>query len=190
MTGLVRAGGRRTGVLAASVAVLLAGGGIVAGGAATAAPGRQAALATEFLSRFQGAWKGSGFVVHPIAGRQNVRCDFHGTSSGNSVSIDGTCRAMLLFSRHLSADLTFSPATGRYSGIYRGAKVGPARLDGLRQGDSLRLTVTWPKPVNGDTTAEMIISNAGKGDFRLEMLDSVRPGTATQMTTDVSFRRP
>jgi hypothetical protein len=38
------------------------------------------------------------------------------------------------------------------------------------------LTVTWPKPVNGDTKATMTIQNSGNGALAITVVDAVHPG--------------
>jgi hypothetical protein len=87
----------------------------------------------------------------------------------------------------IAADITFDPKTGRYSGTYIGAKVGPARVSGVRDGDVVRLVITWPKPVQGDTRASMIIENAGEGRLRIVINDNVLPGGPEQRTSDMSL---
>ena len=66
-----------------------------------------------------------------------VRCTMRGSPSENEVSISGTCRAAVVFSRRISADLRFDPGSKRYSGTYVGSIIGPAQLSGRRQGDAV-----------------------------------------------------
>ena len=86
-----------------------------------------------FLDRFPGAWSGSATVIDK--GRTlNVSCQVTGAPDDTHISIRGHCNAGLI-GRAISADLTFDPNTGRYSGTYIGDDVGPAHLSGKRSGD-------------------------------------------------------
>jgi hypothetical protein len=145
---------------------------------------------SDFLARFDGSWSGGGLVQRNASENPNrVRCDMRGDSSATGVSISGTCRAAVVFSRRISADIRLDPATGRYSGTYVGSKVGPARLSGTRKGDAVNLTITWPKPVNGDTKARMTIRNDGNGDLRIVVTDEAEPGGPSAEVTDLALRQ-
>ena len=133
-----------------------------------------------FLDRFQGAWSGSATVIDK--GRTlNVSCQVTGAPDNTHISIRGHCNAGLI-GRAISADLTFDPNTGRYSGTYVGDDVGPAHLSGKRSGDTVRLTITWPKPVNGDTTAKMTIVNTGNGTLKITLDDKPAVGSMVART--------
>ncbi|ESR25507.1 hypothetical protein N177_1619 [Lutibaculum baratangense AMV1] len=150
-------------------------------GAAYAAP-------EAFLSRFDGQWAGSGTVQRNAKDNHHrVSCTANGQSGATRVSIDGTCRAAIIFSRKIGADLTLDPATGTYTGTYIGSKIGPARLAGKRQGDAIHLVITWPQDVNGDRESQMTITNAGDGSFAVRIDDEVEPGGPVTTTTDISF---
>jgi hypothetical protein len=113
-----------------------------------------------------------------------------GAPSENAVSLRGTCRAAVIVSRDFGADVSFDPGSGRYSGVYTGSKIGPARLSGRRSGDAVNLTITWPQPVNGDTKARMTIRNGGDGQLQILVTDEVAPGgPTTEMTNLVLSRR-
>jgi hypothetical protein len=138
----------------------------------------------DYLKRFDGSFKGAGKVRTEAAGSPyNVKCDVSGNATETRVSLGGTCRAMAIVTRKIGADLTVSP-DGTYSGTYTGSKIGPAAVQGRRSGDNVVLTVTWPKPVNGDKKAIMTISNSGNG-FSFAVDDEATPGGQVVRMTDV-----
>jgi hypothetical protein len=138
----------------------------------------------DYLKRFDGSFKGAGKVRTAADGSPyNVKCNVSGNATATRISLDGTCRAMAVVSRKIGADLTVSP-DGTYSGVYTGSKIGPAAVRGRRTGDNVVLTVTWPKPVNGDQKALMTISNNGNG-FSFAVDDEATPGGKVVRMTDV-----
>jgi hypothetical protein len=145
---------------------------------------------TVFLARFDGAWSGSG-TVQKDAGSDpwNVACNAIGRLDNNHISIKGACTAAMIVSRAIQADLTYNPATNTYSGVYIGAKSGPARLYGKRVGDRIDLTITWAAPINGDTKARMTIYNEGSGSLRIVVSDQVGPGGPVKATSMIRFRQ-
>jgi hypothetical protein len=144
----------------------------------------------DFLARFEGTWSGSGLVARKEAENTNkVRCTMKGAPDANSVSMNGTCRAALIFSRQIGADIRFDPGSGRYTGVYTGSSIGPAGLSGKRRGDAVVMTITWPKPVRGDTTATMTIKNPGNGQLSIVVTDEVEPGGPTATVTNLSLSR-
>lgn len=150
----------------------------------------EAASESSFLSRFQGQWHASGLVRRNARSDGNqVTCTMSGSHGASSVSIGGTCRAYLIFTREIRADLSYDPRTGRYSGTYVGSRIGPASLSGRRFGDTVTLAIRWPKPVNGDTQATMIIRSLGSDAFRFVVTDHVAPGGPVETMTDLTFRR-
>ncbi len=100
----------------------------------------------------------------------------------------GKCGAFI-FSREISADIHYDPETGRYAGVYIGSSIGPARLSGRRVGDAIVLTITWPKPVNGDTSATMTIRNAGDGALIITVADQLHPGGPEAEVTRLAFNQ-
>jgi hypothetical protein len=143
---------------------------------------------TGFLKRFDGAWSGTGLVQRKIEeGPHQVSCKMTGAPTSDGVSISGVCRAAVIFSRQIRADLRYDPGSGRYSGTYVGAKVGPARLSGKRNGDAVILTIFWPKPVNGDKTATMTIRNPGDGNLRIVVAAKPRPGGSNAEVTNLAL---
>jgi hypothetical protein len=147
-----------------------------------------ASAATDFLQRFDGKWSGSGLVQRNEGENPTqVNCTVRGNTGANGIAIGGTCRAYVLFTREIGAELTYDPKTERYTGVYRGSKIGPARLSGKRQGDALNLTVTWPKEVYGDRKANMTIRNTGGGTFSFVVTDEVNGQRVT--TTNLTLRK-
>lgn len=138
------------------------------------------------LAALEGRWTGSGTVHTPKFGTQTVRCTLDGTQSENRLQLAGTCRALLLLSRSIGADIRFDPKKKRYSGSYTGSMAGTASLAGRRRGQSVDLAVRWPKPVNGDTEARMQLVTSGDG-FRIVVMDQVN-GRETAVT-DLAFAR-
>lgn len=157
---------------------------------ALALPMGAAQAETDFLARFQGEWTGSGEVQRRAdEGAQSVNCTMAGQSGAATVAIGGTCRAYLIFSREVGADIRVDPATGRYTGTYRGSTIGTAQLDGTRNGNVVDLTITWPAVVNGDQTAKMQIINDGSGALRIVVSDQIGAGGPVQTTTDLRLSR-
>jgi hypothetical protein len=151
-----------------------------AGLAASAAPTGEG----DYINRFSGAWAGTGTLIKTVP--LQVSCKASGAPGENRITIDGDC-SLAIASVKIGADITFDPSTGRYSGTYIGAKVGPAHVSGTRNGDVVNLVITWPKPVQGDTRASMIIENAGAGHLRIVINDNVTPGGPEQLTSDMSL---
>ena len=117
-----------------------------------------------------------------------MTCTLNGQPSANAVSMSGECGAFI-FSKRISADLTFDPGSGRYSGTYVGSSIGPAGLSGKRSGDSVVLTITWPQPVNGDTKATMTIRNSGNGQLAITVTDEVEPGGPSAEVTQLALNQ-
>lgn len=143
-----------------------------------------------FLDRFKGSWIGSGSVRRDGESRPwQIDCKVTGYPSKNRISIQGSCRALLIVQRQVRADLTFDPRSGVYRGIYTGARVGPAQLSGRRNGDAINLRIAWPKPVNGDMEAMLVIRNEGGGALRITVSDNLVPGGPVIQTSDIVLRQ-
>jgi hypothetical protein len=143
-----------------------------------------------YLARFGGAWSGSGTVIRNADSNPwSIKCSLTGRTSAVKITVSGTCRAAVIISRQIGVDLTLDPATGLYNGVYTGSKIGPARLSGKQSGDAVLLTITWPKPVNGDRTARMTVINSGKGSLRITVSDNLKPGGPVQPTSDIRLKR-
>jgi len=142
----------------------------------------------QFLTRFVGKWKGSGFVrtrtyriAHP------VNCSVRGKTSSDKLDLNGTCTAYLVFTRDIGANLALKP-DGSYSGVYIGAKKGPSQLAGKRSDNTITLTVTWPKKINGDRTATLKISN-DSGGMHLEIWDRDKKSGDVVRTAALTFHK-
>lgn len=138
------------------------------------------AAEAEYLGLFNGSWSGGGTVIKGSIPWQ-VSCHAVGKPGENHIVIKGDC-SVAIIDVPIAADITYDPATGRYSGTYVGAKVGPAHLSGKRSGNVVNLAITWPKPVHGDTRAKMIIENDGNGSLRIVVTDNTVPD-GPQLTT-------
>jgi hypothetical protein len=142
----------------------------------------------EFLKQFGGSFAGKGGVrTAADSSPWNVKCKINGASTASSVSLDGSCTAAAVVTRKIGADLKVD-SSGLYKGVYTGSKIGPAALSGRRQGDSVVLNVTWPKPVNGDTQATMTITTTSKG-FTFAVDDLDKPGGSPVRMTDITLVR-
>ncbi|GGD91153.1 hypothetical protein GCM10011390_07350 [Aureimonas endophytica] len=140
-----------------------------------------------FLERFEGGWRGSGFVQRDVdKSPRRVSCRVSGSRPAeNRLSIAGTCRAAVVFTRQIGADLRYDPGSQRFSGTYTGSSKGPARVAGTQRGDALVLTITYPVPTYGDRVATMVIRNAGAGRFSMVVVDKV--DGADKETSNIDF---
>ena len=158
--------------------------------AATAPATPAFAQEADYLARFDGEWVGGGpFRRNAQSGPLTVRCTMGGDQGPNRMSVAGKCRAAVIFSRDIGADLTFDPNSGRYRGTYVGVRGGASALAGARRGDTVHLTVTWPKIVNGDRTANMEITNNGNGMLRIVVTDKVSADGPTEVMSDLTFSK-
>ena len=143
-----------------------------------------------YLDRFTGAFSGDGFVQREQdTSPRRVSCRVSGAKlSANRLSIDGTCRAAIIVSRKIGADIRYDPASKTFSGTYTGSSRGPAQLsNGRLRGGTLTLDLTYPTPVHGDRSAVMRIDNAGNGRFTLAVTDQI-DGKPTK-TSDVTLSK-
>ena len=134
-------------------------------------PAAAVAPEEDFIGRFGGNWSGSGTIIKGDVPFQ-VSCRASGQPGPNQVAIEGSC-SVAIASMKIAADVVFDPATSRYSGIYIGAKVGPAQVSGKRSGNVVHLTVNWPAPVNGQMKAQLAIENAGNGRLRIMLIENI-----------------
>ncbi|GAB1582791.1 hypothetical protein PPNSA23_27340 [Phyllobacterium phragmitis] len=142
------------------------------------------------LDRFAGTFRASGTVVEgPKATAHRARCNFTVEPMGsNRIALRGTCRAYLVFTRTISARLALS-GSGRVTGTYTGARVGTAQLAGRLRGGTLEMTVRWPKPLYGDTTANMRIVSLDPNRLQILVTDRIGPRGPTRQTTDLTLVR-
>ncbi|RCS23495.1 hypothetical protein DUT91_14610 [Phyllobacterium salinisoli] len=143
------------------------------------------------LDRFAGSYRASGTVVEgPKATKHRVGCNFTVRQpSRNRIALQGTCRAYLVVSRSISADLALGNRSGRVTGTYTGSRVGPARLVGQLRGGTLEMTVNWPRPLYGDTTARMRIVSLTPDRLKIVVTDRIGAGGPTRATTDLTLVR-
>jgi hypothetical protein len=145
---------------------------IITGSIAPQGGGRE----SDFFDRFAGTFSGSGEVKRNAnESASRVRCTLTGQPSANGITMNGTCGAFI-FSKQIRADIRYDASSGLYAGTYIGSAIGPAKLLGRRRGDAIVLTITWPKPVNGDTEAIMTIRNSGEGTLAITVTDDIRAG--------------
>ena len=98
------------------------------------ASGPTAAAEADFLSRFEGSFSGGGTVQRNAQEEPNqVTCTLTGQPSETGISMSGKCGAFI-FSKRISADLTFDEASGRYSGTYVGSSIGACTPVGQARG--------------------------------------------------------
>jgi hypothetical protein len=144
----------------------------------------------QFLERFRGNWFGSGKVQREGRSQpQQVTCSVTGSPAENRISAQGSCRAVLIFRRQISVDLSYDPSSGTYRGTYTGSRIGPARLTGSRSGNAVNLRIEWPRPVNGDTQAAMIIQNDGQGTLRITIADNLTSSGPIEQTSEIVLGR-
>ncbi|MGJ7042851.1 hypothetical protein J2Y63_006134 [Shinella sp. BE166] len=142
----------------------------------------------QFLGGLEGQYAGQGQVrlrtnKEPI----NVDCTFTSTASGNSLSLKGRCRGLLVVSRAVGVDLKISG--GAYRGSYIGAGSGPASLSGKRRGDTLNLAIGWAKEVNGDRRASLSVAKAGNDGLTLTTTDRDPASGKTVTTSRITLQR-
>ncbi|KXG86626.1 hypothetical protein [Agrobacterium bohemicum] len=143
---------------------------------------------SQFLSSLKGSWKGSGTVTMKIGSKPiNVNCTFNSTSSGPSLRMNGTCRGLLVIRRAISADLSASGT--RYRGNYVGPSGIPSALSGSRRNNSINLSITWKRVINGDRVAGMTITKVGNNGLRLRTTDKDGAGGPTVVTADIQLTR-
>ncbi|WFU12007.1 hypothetical protein QA646_18855 (plasmid) [Rhizobium sp. CB3090] len=151
-------------------------------------PGLATADESNFLQSLQGKWSGKGTIIRRIGTSPiDVTCIFAVTASAPSLSMRGNCRALLVVSRAISADLRVNGQ--RYNGIYVGPSGGRSGLSGVRQGNTIDLVVHWAKEVNGDRTANMEIQKIGGNSLNLRTIDRDPKTGRSAITSDIALRR-
>ncbi len=142
----------------------------------------------DFLTSLHGNWAGEGMVTIRIGLKPiGVSCAFNSTGNGNSFSMNGNCRGLLIVDRAISAK---QQANGtRYSGVYIGASGGRSLLSGTRSGDTINLAVRWAKEVNGDFEANMLIRKTGENGLSLLTFDRDPRTGRNVMISDIVLQR-
>lgn len=153
-----------------------------------AAPAVSAESGASYLDRFEGGWSGDGFVQRESDDEpRSVSCSFNSSRSGaNTINLKGSCRAALIFTREVGAQIRYDAASDTFNGSWTGSKKGPAKLtSGVLKGNTLTLKVTYPNVVHGDRNAVMTISNRGNGSFQLFVTDKV--GGQSKKTSNMTL---
>ena len=150
-----------------------------------------ASAAPAALDRYAGSFSGSGSIVEgPNATSHQVRCHFTILQQGaTSLSLQGICRAYLIISRSISANLAWDPRSGQVSGTYTGSRVGTALLRGRQVGTDFDLTIEWPRPLYGDTRARMRVASLDPSRFRIVVTDRIGENGPIRATTDLTLLR-
>ncbi|BAB48363.1 MULTISPECIES: hypothetical protein [Mesorhizobium] len=126
---------------------------------------------TKFLQSFKGNFAGKGTVqVTSDVPNVNVSCSFKSNATSTSLSLDGSCRGLILVTRAISAKLNVTGA--KYSGVYVGSRTGPAQLNGSRSGNAINLGIQWAQEINGDRKARMTVEKRGENGIRLTVTDT------------------
>lgn len=134
-----------------------------------------------FLRSLQGKFSGKGTVrIRTNTPVMNITCNFTSDATASSLSLDGTCRAMLIMTRQISAHLKVKGES--YTGTYVGSRSGPAGLSGSRKGDAINLDIHWAKIVNGDRDAELTVEKIGPDNMRMTVTD-MDPTTGKMVVT-------
>ncbi|MBF9197897.1 hypothetical protein I2H36_17825 [Microvirga sp. BT290] len=84
-------------------------------------------------------------------------------------------------------DLDWDPRSDRVTGTYTGSRVGTAQLAGKQTEGGFDLTITWPKPLYGDTSANLRVASAIPGRFRIVVMDRIGVSGPVRATTDLTL---
>lgn len=142
----------------------------------------------EFLRSLEGQYAGKGQVrlrtdKDPI----NVTCSFQSKATPASFSLNGKCRALVLVSRAVGAELVRSGNS--YRGSYIGGGSGPARLAGKRNGNTLNLTINWAKKINGDRRAQLSVAKTDPHGLILTTTDRDPKSGKPVITSKIVLQR-
>lgn len=166
--------------------------GLLAANAAAAAPraatSEPAAPGGAALPDLTGAWEGTGRVQKDENSKPiTVRCKIEGSQSPDEIGFAGECRALLIMKRAIGATLSLEGE--RLSGVYVGSLAGPAALSGtLSDTDLLTLDMTFPREVNGDVDATMLIRRPSDDEFTITTVDTMESGVDVT-TSQITFER-
>lgn len=153
-----------------------------------AMPTSVSAADSRFLQSIEGSWAGQGMVLTRIGGRSiNVDCNIDFDAGATSLDMGGSCRALVVASRAISASLKASG--NRYRGTYTGPSGQPSSLSGSLRGETLNLAVRWAREINGDRTATMTIARLGDNRLRLQTVDIDPASGKTVVTSRIDLSR-
>jgi hypothetical protein len=152
---------------------------------ATVAPNAIQAGEGDYIDLFGGLWSGKGMVLNDAKPWQ-VDCKAVGDPGINRLSIKGSC-SVFVINVPISAEVSYDPKTGRYSGTYVGGDMA-AKISGKRRGDTVDFTMTWSRPINreGDVNARMTIVNSGKGNLRI-VIDNLKKNGPEERASDLQL---
>jgi hypothetical protein len=85
--------------------------------------------------------------------------------------------------------LSWDPRSGKVTGTYTGSRVGTAQLTGRQAGTDFDLAIEWPKPLYGDTTAQMKVVSLDSDRFRIVVTDRIGANGPVRATTDLTLLR-
>ncbi|UDL92668.1 hypothetical protein LGH82_01775 [Mesorhizobium sp. PAMC28654] len=143
---------------------------------------------SKFLQSFRGNFAGKGTVqVTTEVPNVNVSCTFKSNATATSLSLNGSCRGLVLVTRAISANL--KTAGVKYTGVYVGSRTGPAQLSGSRSGNAINLIITWAKVVNGDRKAQLTVEKKGENGILLTVVDRDPKTGKNVVTSRIDLRR-
>jgi hypothetical protein len=141
-----------------------------------------------FFRSLDGRWGGEGtFRLETDSSPVKIRCRFNSDTTQSSMSLDGSCTGLVVVSRSIGA--VVKAEGGRYSGVYRGSKTGPAALNGRRSGNALDLAIRWAAAVNGDQSARLTLEKVGANGMRLTTTDKDPKTGKSVVITRIDLRR-
>lgn len=142
----------------------------------------------ETVPNVTGEWSGKGVVQKNDTSRPiNVRCEVEGSQTDARIGFAGECRALLVMKRAISADVNRQGEDWR--GTYIGSLAGDATIVGGPQGDgAFVFDMTFPREVNGDTSAVMRIETEGDDAFTITTTDTMESGVEVT-TAKIDFTR-
>ena len=145
------------------------------------------ANATEqpFLGNLAGQWSGSGKAYLKNLGNVPASCNMQAAGADDTVNLTGKC-GVLFFKIGLGLELK-DEGKNQFSGVYTGSRTGPAKLDGVLDGNKLEMNITWNGEVNGDRKAKMVLERVGPNSFTQTVTDKVRGKSMT--TSKFVFKR-
>ena len=142
----------------------------------------------KFLQSFQWNFAGKGTVqVTTDVPNVGVSCNFKSNATSTSLSLDGSCRGLVVLTRAISANVKVTAA--KYSGVYVGSRTGPAQLNGSRSGNAINLGIRWAKEVNGDRKARMTVEKRGENGIRLTVTDTDPKTGKSVVTSRIDLQR-
>lgn len=126
----------------------------------------------QFLGNMSGQWTGSGKAYLKNLGNVSASCDMKADGAESEISLTGKC-GVLFFSIGLGLQLK-NEGENQFTGLYTGSRTGPAKLEGVLEGNRLEMDITWNGEVNGDLDAKMVLERTGADSFTQTVTDMVR----------------